>query len=188
MSLEARLRALHEAGDLQALSTAALEGYGPELLGWLVAVARDEDLGREAFADFSEDLWRGLPGFRWASSFRTWAYVLARHALARLLRDPRRRRARNLSLSHVAEVAARVATTTLAHLRTGAKDRVARLREGLSPEEQSLLILRVDRQMTWPEIAEVLGDAEPGAREREAARLRKQFQRVVRRLRELTAT
>ena len=38
------------------------------------------------------------------SSFRTWAYTLARHALYRLSRDPHRRRERNQALSGSPEV------------------------------------------------------------------------------------
>jgi RNA polymerase sigma-70 factor, ECF subfamily len=188
--LETRLRALTDGGDLATAATAAVEGYGPEILGYLIAVARSEDDGREAFASFCEDLWRGLAAFAWRSSFRTWAYTLARHALARHLRDPARRSERHVPLSQapeLARLAAHVTTTTLAHLRTAARDRVARLRDALSPEEQALLILRVDRGMAWTDVAAILASAEDGAEvdcAREAARLRKQFERIVARLRE----
>jgi RNA polymerase sigma-70 factor (ECF subfamily) len=56
------------------------------------------------------------------------------------------------------------------------------LRERLDPEDQTLLILHVDRALTWPEIALVLHDEaaplEGAEHGRAAARLRKRFERV----------
>src|SRR5688572_25981948 len=96
---EQSIRALHAAGDLDGATTLAVETYGPELYGFLQALARDEDLAGEAFSTFAEDLWKGLPRFRWESSLRTWAYALARNALHRVRRDPARRAGRNVPLS-----------------------------------------------------------------------------------------
>src|SRR5207244_3963067 len=81
---ETDVRAKLAAGDAKGATTVALETYGPELYGFLHALARDDDLAAEAFATFSEDLWKGLVKFRWESSLRTWAYALARNALWRL--------------------------------------------------------------------------------------------------------
>ena len=67
---------------------------------------------------------------------------------------------------------------------------MASLREKLTPEEQTLLILRVDRQMSWRDIATVMHDEEAGEPDeaelkRNAAALRKRFERVKNNLREL---
>lgn len=75
--LEPRLLALLDAGDLSGAATEALRGYGPQVLGYLTAVLRDEDDAHDVFSQFAEDLWRGLPGFRRESSIRTWAFRLA---------------------------------------------------------------------------------------------------------------
>ena len=48
-----------------------------------------------------------------------------------------------------------VRTTTALHLRSEVKDQVSRLRERLEPDEQTLLILRVDRALSWREVAHV---------------------------------
>ena len=64
---EAAVRALLTAGDAGAAATATIELYGAELVSFLHAVARDEDLAAEAYASWCEDLWKGLPGFRWTS-------------------------------------------------------------------------------------------------------------------------
>lgn len=191
-ALEADLRQSCDAGDLRTAATRAIKGYGPEILGYLSAMTRSESDAAEVFSTFCEDLWRGLPKFRWASSFRTWAYTLARHALSRYGRDPARRAGRNLALSDVSEVleiAEQVRSTTLVHLRTEVKNEFAALREKLEPDDRTLLVLRVDRQMAWNDIAHVMWqeDGEPEAADlkRTAAALRKRFERAKDRLRKL---
>ena len=72
-----------EAGDLVGATTLVVQGHGPQILGYLTAMARHEADAHDAFSQFCEDLWRGLPGFMGRSSLRTWCYVLARNALHR---------------------------------------------------------------------------------------------------------
>lgn len=181
---EAEIAEHCRAARYQQATTRALESFGREIFGYLVAVARSEDEASEAFAMFSEDLWRGIAGFRWQSSLRTWAYQLARHALARLQRDTRRHAGRMVPLSQAPQVqgmAEQVRTATLEYLRSEVKDRIAELRRELDPEDRTLLILRIGRNMSWRDIARVLGDAgEPDdeALTRAAARLRKRFERA----------
>lgn len=180
---ERAIRALCEAGDHAAATTAALRAYGVELLGFLRALAGDHDLAAEAFAELGEDVWKGLPKFRWASSLRSWLYALARNALAQLRRDPRRRRERNLPLSIAPEMAGVVRTITREIQRTEVKDGFRLLREQLDPEEHEILLLRLDRDMAWKDIARILGgDGDLDAR---AAALRKRFERAKQRLKKL---
>jgi RNA polymerase sigma-70 factor (ECF subfamily) len=168
-----------------------LEAYGPDILGYLIAVARSEADGAEAFSAFCEDLWKGLPEFRGACSFRTWAYTLARHALFRLKRADGARRRRELALSDAPEIlriAEHVRTTTQVHLRTEVKTRVAQLRESLDPDDQTLLILRIDRRLPWREVAQIMSgrtDLDDAGLRTEAAKLRKRYERAKERLRAL---
>ena len=182
---EAAVRAKAEAGDLRGAATDALRLYGPELFGFLKAMARDDDLGAEAFAQLGEDLWRGLAGFRWDGTLRAWCYALARNALHRLRRDPRRAPARNVGLSSadVAELAAQLRTATAIYQRTDVKDELHAIRALLDPDDHELLLLRLDRQMSWKDIARVQG-GEANLTTRAAA-LRKRFERVKARIREL---
>lgn len=185
-NLEAQLHELHAARDLAGTATMAVREYGPEILGYLYAVARDEQRASDAFATFLEDVWRGLPTFAWQSSLRTWLYAVARNALFRELREQARAR-RGLPLSQVpelAEIAERTRTTTLPFLRTEIRDRARQLRELLDPEEQTLLILRVDRQMSWHEIAVILHGEEAANLPRRVAALRKRYERLLIKLRE----
>ena len=185
---EREIRTRVEADDLQAAATLALELYGAEVFGFLHALARDDDLAAEAFSGFSEDLWKGLPGFRWDASLRTWAYALARNALHRLRRDPRRRPRHNVPLSatsKAAQLAEHVRTQTLPFLRTEVKDEVRRLREALDPDDHALLVLRIDRKLSWRDIARAMPGDDGVELDRRAATLRKRFERAKAMLREL---
>jgi RNA polymerase sigma-70 factor (ECF subfamily) len=181
-ALEEEIGACLDRGDLGAAATAAVRGYGPQILGYLVAVLRDDGAGFDVFSQFSEDLWRGIGGFRRDSSFRTWAYKLAWHAAKRYRRDAFRRRVRPLGTGEISKIAEEVRSSTVHYLRTAVKDGVSRLRESLDPQEQTLLILRVDRNLSWTEVAEIL--SEPGEALNEAI-LRKRFERVKAKLRKL---
>jgi RNA polymerase sigma-70 factor (ECF subfamily) len=182
---EREIETLHRAGDLDAAATLALERYGGEILGYLAATLRSEQEAEEVFSDFCEDLWRGLGAFAWGSSMRTWLYVLARHAAARHLRSPRRHRAGREGTSQLEGVAARVRSATADHLRSAVKDAFATIRRSLDHDDQTLLVLRVDRRMAWNEIAAVMegSDADGDAIRRAAARLRKRFQLLKEELR-----
>lgn len=190
---EARIRAFHEKAEWKAAATAALEGYGSEILGFLAAVMRDEHAAGEVFSQFCEDLWNGLPKFRWKSSFRTWAYTVARNASLRYLRSPEHRRGQRISLNdEVSALMQKLRTDTLSYLRTEVKDKFAQIRESLEPEDQALLILRVDRDLAWNEVAEIMlageGGEEPVTSEalaRKSAALRKRFERVKEQLKQL---
>jgi RNA polymerase sigma-70 factor (ECF subfamily) len=185
--LEAELRAAYDAGDLHAVATAAIRGYGPELYGFLVGMARDTEAASEIFAGMCERLWKGLPGFRWESTLRVWAYAVARHEFFHWTRHRDKAR-RQVPLSDAPEIAAladQVRTRTAAHLRTEVKDELAKIRATLDPDDQLLLGLRLESNMAWNDIARVLAGegAEPSARE--VAALRKRFERLKNQLREL---
>jgi RNA polymerase sigma-70 factor, ECF subfamily len=181
-ALEAEIARLLEASDLTSAAAAIMGGYGPAILGYLAALARDEDRADDVFSQFCEDLWRGLPAFRRDASVRTWVYKLAWHAWLRNERDAYRRHASPLVTEEMSRLAAAVRSTTALHLRTEAKDAVARLREQLAPDEQSLLVLRIDRGLSWSEVASVMSTPEEHLDPQTVA---KRFQRVKERLRKL---
>ena len=179
-TVETRVRALLAAGQPDAAATAAIEGYGPAVFGYLRKIVDDEDDARDAYAQWAEDLWKGLPGFRGDASLRAWTYRLAWHAACRLHRDPFRARGVRLPTSAASRLAASVAESTVA---TGSRRAgLDRLRAQLPPEERTLLTLRLDRELEWDEVAEVLSaEGAPVT----APALRKRFERLKERLREL---
>ena len=173
--LEARLPSL----EPQQAAAELLRGYGGELYSFLVATLREASDADEAFSMFCEDVWRGLADFRGSSSYRTWLYQVARHAAFRLRRgDGRRRKRTALDGGEAAEeIAAEIRTTTASFLKTDVKDKFRALRDMLRPEDKELLVLRLDRELEWSDIAEVL--------EQDPATLRKRFERLKERLRVL---
>ena len=181
-ALEAQIGHLLETSDLRSAAAAILRGYGPDILGYLNALAQEEERADDVFSQFCEDLWRGLPRFRREASVRTWAYQLAWHAWLREQRDTYRRRGRPLVTEELSLLAAEVRTTTAQYLKTEAKDAVERLRDQLSPGEQSLLILRVDRGLSWAEVAAVMSTSDE---QLDASTVAKRFQRVKARLQKL---
>lgn len=187
-TIEQPIREAHAAGDLEGAATLGVEVYGREVLAFLI-VRLGHERGNDVFSDFLEDFWRGLPAFGWRSTLRTWAYTLAQHAVARHLRRPQHRREQLATSAGVSSMAERVRSETAAYLRTEIKDRFRELRAQLPEEDQSLLILRVDRKLSWRDLAAIM--AEPGAAltddalETAATRLRQQFQRAKDRLKRL---
>jgi RNA polymerase sigma-70 factor (ECF subfamily) len=170
-----------DRGDADAAATLAIEQLGPQVLGYLTAVLRSEDEAREVFSQFAEDLWKGLTGFRRESSLRTWAFALAWHAASRHARDPYRKRNEHLATSMASKVAASVRSSSM--FQPGSRaERLFKLRQSLEADEQTLLILRLDKQMAWEEIATVLSaEGEPVA----PPALRKRFERLKEKLAKL---
>lgn len=188
---EAEVRRACERADYGHAATLIIERHGPDVLGFLAARVSSRARGAEVFSVFTEDLWLGLPGFRWECSVRGWTYALARNAAHRYLVDEGKRRKRNVQwdTSDWMQQAARVQTRTQPYLQTPVKDQVAALRTKLAPEDQSLLLLRIGRKLPWRELAVAFSDPDhppsEAELEREAARLRKRFSLATARLREL---
>ncbi|MEO8554337.1 MAG: sigma-70 family RNA polymerase sigma factor [Kofleriaceae bacterium] len=192
--LDLEIRAACEGGDYHRAATLAIQAYGPELMGFLVVVMRETPAAGDVFSDLCVRLWKSLPTFRWECSVRTWIYVLARRLCHAHRRAHAESRDRRVPLSEVPELDAlivRMRTTTLAKLDRSGTTRAERLRAKLAPDEQMLLTLRLDRELDWRAIARVLTDLEEvdeAALTREAAGLRKRFERIKEKLKRFAAT
>ncbi|MET0286849.1 MAG: sigma factor [Polyangiales bacterium] len=189
-AIEVEIRGAVERADYKVAATLALDAYGSEVQRFLRARLRDSTQADDAYLTFSEDLWVGLPAFRWESSLRVWLFTLARNAATRM----GRRRHKEVALSTerglpVDALAAGARTATVSYLRTSVKDRMRELRQRLDDDEQTLLILRVDRRLEWRELAVVMNEVHADATEeqltRASARMRTRFQVAKRKLRTL---
>jgi RNA polymerase sigma-70 factor, ECF subfamily len=187
--LEQEIRQLCRRGDVASAVTRALDGFGPEIMGLMVSRISDYERSQEAYSHFGENLWRGLPGFRWESSFRTWAYRLAHNACYQVLRRECARPERPMGIAVAPDMAIGSRSELAPWQRTSMKDRLHSLYDCLSPEQRMLLFLRVQRQMPWLEVARVMAEDEWALThvelKRKAAALRQQFKSLKDHLRSL---
>jgi RNA polymerase sigma-70 factor (ECF subfamily) len=186
---EAELRALLDAGHIDLAIERTVRAYGPELITWLVSMFENDADAYDAFSRMCEELCHSYTRFDRRCSIRTWCYMLARHAAFHVRSQPRKRR--EVPLSELPSVLGAVsqAWNTTRRAKQHAQNIYAEIRGQLDEDDQALLILRVDRDLAWRDIAIVfLGeDASEDEVTRKAAMLRKHFGRVTQRLRELAA-
>lgn len=180
MAVEDEVVALLGGGRPEDALKAALTAYGPGVLGYLESVLGDPDDARDVFQTFAEDLWAWLPGYR-GGSLRAACYRIGRHAASRFRRGAWRRRRERMRTTMASRIAASLASPE-SRLATKPADRLARLRASLDPDERTLLILRLDRELSWTEVAEVLSDEGDPV---DSAAVRKRFERVKEKLAKL---
>jgi len=180
-SSESRWDELLAQGDRAGAATEVLRGVGPQVLRFLRSLLRDECDAAEAFSMFAEALWRGLPGFRGEASLRTWALRLARNAALDLRKEAWRRHVRRLDTSEVSALAEEMRTSS-GRIAAERRDHLVELRAALSEADRTLLILRVDHALSWPDVAQVL--AREGSRVQPVT-LMKRFERLKARLERL---
>jgi len=156
-------------------TTRVLEELGPEILGYLRGVLRDDAAAGDAFSAFAEGVWRGLGAFRGEGSLRAWCYRVAWRCVLSRQRDPYLCRKERLDTTLASRLAGRVFASTALRVEQQASA-LDRLKERLGADEQTLLTLRLDRRLSWAEVAEVL--AEDGAVRPDEASLRKRFERL----------
>lgn len=178
MDLDAEVARLIAEGDTRGAATLAIRALGPGVLGYLRPVLRQDDDVADAFAAWSERLWRGLAGFEFRSSLRTWAARLAVNVALGMRGEAFRRRVRRFRTGEASAIAGEVLTS--ASVRLDRRRAVQRLSEELTAEQQTLLFLRVNQGLPWEEIGEILS---AGGEPVDAGAAAKRFERLARRLR-----
>jgi RNA polymerase sigma-70 factor, ECF subfamily len=157
--------------------------YGAEVFGFMTAVLDDPTIARDVYVRFAERLWRSLGRFRWHCSLRTWCYALARSEIARRREQtvtspalPPPPPSRGPSAGGAPEVDSLSAWTTARSTLRGGVDL---LRSQLAQEDREILVLHVDRGLSWRDVAlTVLENVSEGEIERESDRLRLRFAAV----------
>jgi RNA polymerase sigma-70 factor (ECF subfamily) len=189
------IRACSVQGQQAEAASLAIREYGPEMLDFLTALHRDETQSADVFCLWAEGVWRSLASFSWQGcSLRTWLYAVARLSSLRYRRDLRRQRARVISVPEVASVldrAAELRSSTPWYAKSELSSRFVALRSQLEPDDQLMLLLRVERRLSWNEVARVMLEGAPDGTPSEGelahavVRLRKRFQTVKERLLDL---
>jgi RNA polymerase sigma-70 factor (ECF subfamily) len=177
-ALETRIHGGIAAGTHESAVSEALRGYGPRIAAYIRTLVRDEEAAQEVFAQFCERLWKSIANFRGHSSFLTWAYSIAWHTFQHYLANPYERRRERLDTGVLANLVGEVYSSATGGETSALLSTLEALRRTLSPLEQSLLTLRIDQELSWREVALVLGDE----RLDETA-LRKRYERLRARIR-----
>jgi RNA polymerase sigma-70 factor (ECF subfamily) len=181
VGLELSIRERLEAGDEAGAATAVIEALGPSILRYLRSMLRVEGDADDAFSQWSENVWIGLPAFRGQASLKTWGYRLAWNAAQNLRNEAWRRRGQRLATGQASALAQSIRTRSVVVVERQRRA-LDELREALSEEDRSLLILRLDQQLSWNEVAEVMAtDGNPV----DPATLMKRFERVKTKLGDL---
>lgn len=178
MQVEERVRELVARGDLGGAATEAIRAHGPVVLSYLRPMLRDEDEVADAFSRWAENVWKGLASFEGRSSIRTWCLRLACNVALNLRDRAHRRRERRLFTGEASAVADQVRTKSVVRVERQ-RQRLLALRAQLTPEEQTLLFLRVDQELSWEEIARILSE---GGAKVSADTTGKRFERLKARL------
>ena len=178
---EERIRELRAAGDDRGAATEAMRAFGPKILGYLRSILRDEADAGEAFSVWAEHLWRGIGAFRGDASFRTWAFKIAYNAALNVRNEAWRRLGRRFETGEASRLADEIRTKTAVR-EERKRTRLDDIRAKLTPEEQTLLTLRIDQQLSWDGIAEIVS---VNGERVDSAALRKRFQRLKDRLSEM---
>ena len=155
MSVDDDVRALVELDRMGDAAAEVVRRLGPEVLRYLRRLLRNDADAADAFSHFAESVLRGLGAFRFRCSVRAWAYRVAGNAVRDQRKQPWHQRRRRLWTREAQALAADVRTRT--------RERVERQRRSIDvlvrslPErDQKLLFLRIDGELTWPEIAAAL--------------------------------
>lgn len=161
-------------GDEICATVRALDGYGAEVFGFVAGVLDDVGTARDVYATIGEQVRERLITFGGPCDLRTWLYAIACRALAE-------HRDRSACAGNVrSPVALPARGTTYPPRRKSRLDALALLRSSLPARDRELLVLRVDRQLSWDELATVFLGADASARDRvrEVVRLRSRYRLV----------
>lgn len=182
-AIDGRIVALMAGGQHREAATEAIRGYGPQILRYLRNILGNGEDAREAFSQFAENLWVGLPGYRGDGAFRAWTYRIA-WSVARDMRKSGWQRRRRLSTSEAALLAETVGTSTDERVEERRRQ-LDELRSALSLEDRALAALRIDQNLAWEEIADVLsGDGirfKPNTLAKRFERVKEHLGRLARR-------
>lgn len=178
-SSEPGVRALVASGHATRATTAVLKMYGAELFGFLAGILEDVPAARDVYASVGESIRLYLPRFEWAFPLRTWIYVIARRELARH-REMARQRSWPPPSSAKPTFPLPDPMVTQPYRASALRSSVGALRSSLASEDLELLVLRLDRRLTWKELALTsLGEsASESAAGAEAIRLRERFRLI----------
>jgi len=178
--LEHEVKGLLALGEHAEAATRTIRALGPTVLSYLRRMLHDEDDVADAFSEWSERVWRGLPSFEFRSSLRTWCVRLAVNVALNDRDEAWRRRVRRFASGEASALAQSIRTSS-----DSRRNKLRELSRELDMDERTLLFLRVDQEMSWSEVAEILSASgevvEAGTASKRFERLKAKIQKLARR-------
>ena len=178
MADDEQVARLVSAGNTRQAATLVIQTHGPAVFRYLSALLREEGAVDDAFSLFGEWVWRGIANFRGEAPLRSWALGVAWNAAQRVRDEAWQKHRARLSTGFASRLVAKIRTTSPGTLERRAEG-LDRLRGELAAEDQNLLVLRLDQELAWEEIAVVLSGGGPPVK---PAALRKRFERLRERM------
>jgi RNA polymerase sigma-70 factor, ECF subfamily len=181
--LELQVRERLDSGAVGDAAALAIRGLGPSVLRFLQYLLHNEADALDAFSEFAERLWRGLPDFRGEGSLRGFAFRMASRCAFDVKGDAWHRRAQRLLTREVSQLVDEVRSRTFERVER-ARTALDALRDELPVTDQALLALRIDQGLSWSEVAQVLSGegtaVTPDAAEKRFERLKGRLQKMAR--------
>ncbi len=152
------LREALRRGDHRAAAHCLVTRFADEMYRFCVSAAGSRQDGEDLAQEVLGEACRSLPRFRGHSSVRTWLYKVAWHKIL----DYRKRLSRQPTLVPIDGAQTneflRIAGSQESALATAQRrKKVARACANLGQRDRMVLSLRVDMEMSYQEIAQVLG-------------------------------
>lgn len=177
---EEGIRGALAAGQRGLALERLLQLYGPDMRRALHARSNAGLDPEDLYSAFLERVWRGLPGFRAESSWRTWVLRIAWNVAANARAEAFHRR-RAPTGAEALEAPGEAARNPVEE--DDARRWLHRVIEGLPPAARTVVKLRIEDELSWRGIARALAPGEDATRR--ATSLRKSFERTKHHLAQL---
>lgn len=158
---EGSLIARARTGDREAQEL-LIARYVRDVYGAAVRILGDVDLAQDAAQDAFVNALRGLPRFRGESSFKTWLLRIAFNSARSVAR--RRGRRREVALTLVENAAGTEPDAATGAVVRDESARAANLIERLPPKQRMAVTLRINQDLSYAEIGQILACTEGAAR------------------------
>ncbi|MFL5341097.1 MAG: RNA polymerase sigma factor [Gemmataceae bacterium] len=139
-----------QAGNADAFAE-LVERYGPRLRYFVRRMLGDDDTAEDVLQEVWLDVFRGLGGLLDLGAFPAWVYRIARDRTARRLRRPQlpREPAKDVSEIEAAGGAEEFSAEDAAAIHAALSE--------LTPDQREVLVLRFLEEMSYDDIAKVVG-------------------------------
>jgi RNA polymerase sigma-70 factor (ECF subfamily) len=158
---EGSLIARARTGDREAQDL-LIARYIRDVYGAAIRILGDPDLAQDAAQDAFVNALRGLARFRGESSFKTWLLRIAFNSARSVAR--RRGRRREVALTLVENAAGTEPDAATGAVTRDESARASKLLERLPPKQRMAVTLRVNQDLSYAEIGEILDCSEGAAR------------------------